>query len=473
MIEADQTPTAAACPRMTRSRPWCREISRASKGTAERASMFWEVERLATQREAKVDIETLAEQFAGELLAAVPGLPDANPIERGRIITEALLASQGAGAVLKSAFMDDPSFGDLRGGWIQQAGGYGMLIQEHMVPNRMVDSNIVGKSAKSLVEEARAFAACPTSVTESYTPVAGATVAEVISLGDNIELVPWAEVPDVDQKKVFDSSGPHFAFMSSLPVPLPLLAAANMAVRVRSAEYQVLFSSSQEAKEVREAGTAATAEQAARIRDIVRCITLQGERGVAALGNWALFENEIVNSLAGSGFSFNPALFDIAVYSASRDPVALEAESIARLFRCFEALRDSVKDPLRISIDRLNQSLRRPDIVDKAIDLGIALEVMLLHSIDPRERGELRYRSSIRGAMFLGGDKQERLNTFKLLRDAYDLRSKAVHAGALTAESPPKETLEEAVSVCARIAQKLIEQGSFPDWEAEYVIGER
>ena len=181
-----------------------------------------------------MDIETLAEQAAREVLEAVPALPAANPIERGRIIAEALRGSQGAGAILISAFMDDPSFGDLRGGWIQQTGGYGMAIQGHMFPHRMVDSIIVGKSAKSLVEEARAFAASPTSVTESYTPVAGATVAEVVSLGDNIELVPWAEVPDVDQMKVFDSSGRYYPFTSSLPVPLPLRAAANMAVRVRA-----------------------------------------------------------------------------------------------------------------------------------------------------------------------------------------------------------------------------------------------
>ena len=422
-----------------------------------------------------MEIETLAERVARELLEVVPGLPSANPIERGRIIAEALRGSQGAGAVLISAFMDDASFGDLRGGWIQQTGGYGMSIQEHTVPHRMVDSIIVGKSAKSLVEEARAFAASPTSVTESYTPVAGATVAEVASLGDNIELVPWSEVPDVDQKKIFDSNRPYYSFMSSLPVPLPLRAAANMAVRVRSAECQVLFSSSQEAQEVREAVTIATTEQAARIRDIVRCITLQGERGVASLGQWELFEKEIAN-FAGTGSSFNGALFDNAVYTASRDPVALEAECIAHLFRRFEAFKDSAKDPLRISVDRLNQALRRPDIVDKAIDLGIALEVMLLHSIDPTERGELRYRSSIRGAMFLGGDKQDRLNTFKLLKDAYDLRSKAVHAGALTAKknaSPPSEILEKAASVCANIARKVIERGSFPDWDAEYVIGER
>ncbi len=88
-----------------------------------------------------MDIETLAEEVARKLLEAVPGLPDANPIERGRIITEALLRAQGAGAVLKSAFMDDPSFGDLRGGWIQQAGGSGTAFQGHMVPTVLLTAS--------------------------------------------------------------------------------------------------------------------------------------------------------------------------------------------------------------------------------------------------------------------------------------------------------------------------------------------
>jgi len=384
-----------------------------------------------------------------------------------------LRSSGGAGAVLISAFTDDPSFGDLRGGWIQHADGSGSATQGHTILHLMVDSMIVGESAKSIVEDARAFAAAPTSSCATYTPLAGATVAEAVSLDDRIELVPWAEVPDVYQKRTFDLRGSPIALMAVLPFPSPLRAAANMAVRVRSEECQVLFSSPQKAQEVRKALTKDMNEQAARIRDIVRCITLQCERSVAPLGKWPVFDKEIANKLASTGFSFDGTLFDNAVYVASRNPVALEAESIARLFRDFEAFNEPDKDPLRISADRLNQALRRPDVVDNAIDLGIALEVMLLHSIDTNFRGELKYRSSIRGAMFLGGDEPNRLNTFKLLRDVYDLRSKAVHAGALSAERPTTEKLEKAFSTCAQIARKLIERGSFPDWEAEYVIGER
>ena len=103
---------------------------------------------------------------------------------------------------------------------------------------------------------------------------------------------------------------------------------------------------------------------------------------------------------------------------------------------------------MRIGVDRFKQALRRTNDIDKAIDLGIAIEVILLHSFDPTDRGELKYRSSLRGAMFLGGDKPDRVKTFNLLKDAYDLRSKAVHAGTLATKkkkpTPPKQTLELA-----------------------------
>ena len=83
---------------------------------------------------------------------------------------------------------------------------------------------------------------------------------------------------------------------------------------------------------------------------------------------------------------------------------------------------------LRIAIDRLYQALLRKKSVNQAIDLGIALEVVLLHGIGEADRGEMRYRTSIRGAAFLGENKADRVVIFKRLKEAYDLRSKAVQA---------------------------------------------
>ena len=73
----------------------------------------------------------------------------------------------------------------------------------------------------------------------------------------------------------------------------------------------------------------------------------------------------------------------------------------------------------------------------------------------------------------MGGEKPEQIETFKLLKDAYDLRSKAVHTGVLKQkrkEPPPKPILQAATRVCAGVARTLIEIGSFPNWDVDYVI---
>lgn len=422
---------------------------------------------MVTENQAEKDIAHLAEQAAGELLEAMPMLKAAQPIERFRAI---LQAEQGGTARLKAVLSDDPSFGDLRAGWIQQRSGCGRAVQDHMLPLFLINGVIEGHSAKSLVAEARAFAVSGISKTEWYTALAGVTVTEAVSLGSDIDLVPWADIPDSDQKTKF---GPDSSHLSHLSIFAQMPATATSAIRVRSAECQVLFSSIEAAKIAIEDASENTARNV-QIQDVVGCITALSVCAVAAIGNWGRFDQKIANDISGAGYSHGSALFESAVRVASSRPIALDGESIAELFHRFEEFEPSEKSVMRVALDRLNQALRRQNIVDKAIDLGIALEVMLLHGIGKKDRGELKFRSSIRGATFLGGGKPERLKTLKLLKDAYDLRSDAVHSGVLEMEKkgpPPERVLEDATSTCARIARKLIDGGSFPDWDVEYVIG--
>ncbi len=420
---------------------------------------------MVTENQTEKDIAHLAEQAAGELLASMPTLKAAQPIGRALAIMQ---AKHGGTARLKAVLCDDPSFGDLRAGWIQQRGGYGVAVQDYVLPVFLINGVIDGHSAKSLIAEARAFAVSGMSKTEWYTALAGVTVTKAVSLGRDIDLVPWADVPDSDQKTKFGSDPSHLSTFLQMP------AKATSAIRIRSAECQVLFSSHEDAKiAIEDIGREVTA-RSVQIQDVVRCITTISVHVVAAIGNWGQFDQKIVNDICGAGYSHGVALFESAVYKASSKPIALDGESIAELFHRFEDLKPSEKNVMRVSLDRLNQALRRQNIVDKAIDLGIALEVMLLHGIGEKDRGELSYRSSIRGATFLGGRKPERLKTLKLLKDAYGLRSKAVHSGVLKKGKkgpPPEQVLEDATSTCARIARKLIDRGSFPDWEAECVIG--
>lgn len=418
-----------------------------------------------------MDIETLARQVASEAVRAVPDPGTAAPMARGRVITDALLNGVGPGADLMSAFRHDGSFGDLRGGWLQQPDGSGAQIQEHTFPHHIVDAIITGKPAGPLIDEARAFAESRTSASAFYAPIAGATVMEPVGLDHDIELVPWSNVPAVLQKTFFDSYGPYRELL-----PLSIFhVTATTAILIRSPSCRVLFSSKEEANRLVKAVVAPVDLRVTLVRNIIRCITVEGGTSVVELGGWTQFDVQIANNLIGTSYSFSNALFNHAVYAATRDPARLDTASIPSLFLYYEEFADLGKNSLNISLDRFSQALLRPDIIDKAIDLGIALEILLLHEMDSKGRGEMKFRSSIRGAMFLGGEKQDRLKTFKLLKDAYDLRSAAVHAGALPTnqnQRPPTDVLEEAGKTYARIARKLIERGSFPNWDDDYVIGE-
>lgn len=405
-------------------------------------------------------LETAANELAGDI-----------PIESGVAINQALRNERSGAARLKVVISEDASFGDLRAGWLQQVDGMGMAINYHMLTAHLIRNVVDGHSSKTVVKEARTFAASPTSSTVSYTALAGITVAEAVCLGPNVDLVPWIDVHDSAQKTIFGTEvAPQEIGLSMWQQR----SIATSAIRVHSAECQVVFSSHEDAKPMVEASNReATARTELRL-DVLRCLTALSVYPVASIGGWSQFDRTVPNSFIGTGYWHNGDLFDRAVKVASADPVALDGKSIAELFQQFEKFKPAEKSVMRVALDRLNQSIREPNIVDKAIDLGIAIEVMLLHGIGKNNIGELRFRTSIRGATFLGGEKLEQLKTFKLLKDAYDLRSKAVHTGILEPnkkEPPPKPILEDATSTCARIARKLIAIGSFPNWEADYVIG--
>ncbi len=124
---------------------------------------------------------------------------------------------------------------------------------------------------------------------------------------------------------------------------------------------------------------------------------------------------------------------------------------------------------MRTAIDRLNASWVSKALTDQAIDVGIALEVLLLHD-SGKDRGELRYRLSERGAKILGGNGAQQLERFRKLKAIYDLRSKAVHIGSIEDNEATRARLVEAREFCGLIAGRIIKLGGFPDWEEDFVF---
>jgi Apea-like HEPN len=70
---------------------------------------------------------------------------------------------------------------------------------------------------------------------------------------------------------------------------------------------------------------------------------------------------------------------------------------------------------------------------DRIVDVMIAAEALFLSDAgSAQERGELKYRLSLRAAYFMGKDINERKTIFRFMKNAYDARSTIAHGGQPT-----------------------------------------
>ena len=122
---------------------------------------------------------------------------------------------------------------------------------------------------------------------------------------------------------------------------------------------------------------------------------------------------------------------------------------------------------LNIAIDRWLQSKRNSaNIVDRFIDLRIALEALYL----PNVSGESRFRVSTCGAWYLGKDFSSRRTYQKILRDSYDLASRGAHAGEISYSEANRELLANAQDLCREGILKRLKESKDPMWN-ELVLG--
>ena len=150
-------------------------------------------------------------------------------------------------------------------------------------------------------------------------------------------------------------------------------------------------------------------------------------------------------------------------------------EEFKQKFLMFSKLSKKNQRALGLISKRLLHSFSRRYLEDRILELGIALEMLLLNDLDHQE---LRYRLSQRGAWILSPlDFDERKQTEANLKTFYDFRSKVVHTG----EIPSKDyneafrVLDAASTMCTILILKILEQGKFPsaqDW-SEITLGKK
>lgn len=116
----------------------------------------------------------------------------------------------------------------------------------------------------------------------------------------------------------------------------------------------------------------------------------------------------------------------------------------------------------RVAVARWKQSMRRhTNLTDGFIDLRIALESLFLPQTPDYQ---LKFRLATNGAWLVGLDGADRREAWKVLGDAYDAASKAVHHGKVKQNDNTKKLLARAQLVCRRGILRVLRDGPVSDW---------
>ena len=133
---------------------------------------------------------------------------------------------------------------------------------------------------------------------------------------------------------------------------------------------------------------------------------------------------------------------------------------------------------LQIPIDRWIKSKASGNLVDKMIDLGIALESLYVPAKVPGKSRKIVYNLKKNASRYLGTNKDNQEKLEKKFKVIYDCRCDAVHEGRLedsvTIDNetiPVSELITKAQDLCRQSIMKILEDGEFPDWN-DLILGE-
>ena len=214
-----------------------------------------------------------------------------------------------------------------------------------------------------------------------------------------------------------------------------------------------------------------------KVYECIRLLTLFGPSCPSHTLTFNRLKPHILSLKNGSG-SYSNSIDERSRY---RTPFAPSLNQFEKLHNEYIALNSKTRERVDIALTRLNRALRRNDLTNKAIELGVSLEAILLSGKDEDGvGGEITFRLASRGAWLLGDSMEERKKIFNTLKAAYRLRSKAAHEGTIASKTKgvnkgqepmhTKYLIEDACKLCSEAISQIIKDGSFPDW-TDIVLG--
>jgi len=302
-----------------------------------------------------------------------------------------------------------------------------------------------------------------------YTPaiavlaVSGIEPTERMQITDTIELIPFQELPDSMPKHALY---PVYLQDDGLRIMNPVIGSYNppKAALVKKLQLQP------KAYDKNGEKPSTNAIKFSDLYDVVKFLTLHTDATPVATGSWSeLTEDVPCANMLGGGFGYpSPEVL------VNKDmPIRQEDwDDLQPYYEKYLKLNDKEKDLLSIVLQRINQARRRHRLEDRAIDQGIAYEVLFLN--DKAHMEQLSFMLRLRASLLLENDITKRKEILDLFKAFYTCRSKATHEGKLEkkikvpnhGKMEVEKLLERTDGLCIEAIKKIINLGGFPDWDS-------
>ena len=286
----------------------------------------------------------------------------------------------------------------------------------------------------------------------------GVQIASRIELGLGVTLLPFCSLPDSSTKSWFSQPRDPATF----PGFLSLFASPPRAALVCSHTVSPFLHA------VKHGDPPAQTEPLkiqSLLDDARLALTLVGPCCPVSAGYWFQFDDpDLADAPFYSGITTSHQ--EVLPWGFAPD-VDLDDGEAKRLVSAFLTLTGPLRTRLRLALRRFNQALRRPSHGDRALDLAISLESLLVD-----DAGENTYKMGLRAALLLCGPMERRREVRAIVLELYKLRSGLVHDGVLprrakvgtAGERPDPDVVTKATDVCARVLRSIVLAGSIPSW---------
>ena len=286
----------------------------------------------------------------------------------------------------------------------------------------------------------------------------GIRVASVTPLVDDINLIPFDALPDSRQKQGLLE---HPSLSPYHPTPFYAFTKASAALIV-PAERTLFFA---------KPNTAQTQEPIVRVDwktrfdDIRHCLAFSHRESIISGPSWFQYEDSDYEEVGIIRFAAS-----IPHQESLPMPIVEEGEmdlsKAAETVRAYYALDEVARRKVRTAMERVHLAFIRSSPEDKALELSIALETLLIDS-----PGEHTFKISLRAALLTSENINTRAANRAIIRAAYTLRSNLVHGGQSMSEVkvdgekvPSRDVAKRATTTTISVIQSVLTAGKLPDW---------